>query len=249
MTPTTVIAERGERRPATTERTPAELIELVLEKGEGIDQLAKLMELKERWEAREAEKQFIAALQAFKANPPKIVKNAVLEHFGGGKGKKPSMYASADHVAGILQPALARHGLTYRWESAEAPGGLVRITCVLTHSGGHSERTSLVAAADGSGGKTGPQQVGSTVTYLQRYTLLAATGIVVQGADDDGRGGAKAGDRITDEQAETLKLLMDETRTDAGKFFELFGIDDLAELSRANFDVAMRMLKKKAGGR
>lgn len=244
----TVIAERTDSRLAHHERTPAELIELVLEKGEGVDQIAKLMELQERWEKRQAEKAFIAALQAFKANPPKIIKNAVLEHFGT-KGKKPSAYASADHVANILQPALARHGLTYRWESADAPGGLVRVTCVLTHSGGHSERTSLVAAADGSGGKTGPQQVGSTVTYLQRYTLLAACGIVVQGADDDGRGGATGDERISDEQAEEIARLLNETRADAAKFFAYFGVDGVPEIRKADYQEAVRLLKKKAGAR
>lgn len=70
---------------------------------------------------------------------------------------------------------------------------MIRVTCVLTHSRGHSERVWLQAARDDSGNKNSIQAVGSTVTYLQRYTLLAATGMAVQDQrDDDGAGGAGA---------------------------------------------------------
>jgi hypothetical protein len=36
--------------------------------------------------------------------------------------------------------------------------------------------------------KNAIQQVASTTTYLQRYTLLAITGMSTKGMDDDGRG-------------------------------------------------------------
>jgi hypothetical protein len=51
---------------------------------------------------------------------------------------------------------------------------------------GHSERTTLSATADTSGSKNSIQAIGSTVTYLQRYTLLAAVGLAA-GGDDDGQ--------------------------------------------------------------
>ena len=60
------------------------------------------------------------------------------------------------------------------------------MTCVLTHVLGHSERVPMQSGRDESGGKNSIQGLGSTVTYLQRYTLLAATGMAVKGPDNDG---------------------------------------------------------------
>ena len=52
---------------------------------------------------------------------------------------------------------------------------------------GHSEETTLKAPPDTSGSKNSIQAIGSTVTYLERYTLLAATGMAAAGMDNDGR--------------------------------------------------------------
>jgi hypothetical protein len=46
----------------------------------------------------------------------------------------------------------------------------------------------MSAPPDASGGKNTIQQIASTVTYLQRYTLLAITGVATKGQDDDARG-------------------------------------------------------------
>ena len=55
---------------------------------------------------------------------------------------------------------------------------------------GHSESTVLEAAPDSSGKKNAIQQVASTVTYLQRYTLLAACGLATKDMEDDDCAGA-----------------------------------------------------------
>ena len=65
--------------------------------------------------------------------------------------------------------------------------GMIRVSCIITHVLGHSEQVSLQCGADQSGKKNNIQAVGSTVTYLERYTLLAATGIAVKDQDDDAR--------------------------------------------------------------
>jgi hypothetical protein len=57
-----------------------------------------------------------------------------------------------------------------------------------------------MGCADATGNKNPVQQIGSTVTYLQRYTLLAATGLATSDSDDDGRGGAAASQGITEKR-------------------------------------------------
>jgi hypothetical protein len=57
--------------------------------------------------------------------------------------------------------------------------------CAVTHVKGHVERCIMKALADESGGKNSIQAIGSAITYLQRYTLLAATGLTSADIDDD----------------------------------------------------------------
>jgi hypothetical protein len=97
-------------------------------------------------------------------------------------------HATLDNVSGLIGEALAAVGISHRWETEQLDGGQIRVTCVLTHERGHSERVPLQASPDSSGAKNSIQAVGSTVTYLQRYTLLAATGMAVKDQDNDGAG-------------------------------------------------------------
>lgn len=152
-----------------------------------VAKLEQLLAVKERWEATEARKAFVAALGAFKANPPELTKNKHVS-FETSKGTTEYHHATLDQVSLVIGQALSQHGLSHRWETEQVDGGLIRVTCVLTHTLGHSERVTMQAGRDESGGKNSIQGLGSTVTYLQRYTLLAATGMAVKGQDDDGKG-------------------------------------------------------------
>jgi hypothetical protein len=85
--------------------------------------------------------------------------------------------------------------LAHRWEIKQGQGGLIEVTCVLMHERGHQERVTLTGMPDSSGKKNAIQQTGSTVTYLQRYTLMAATGVASVDQDDDGGGPADEADQ------------------------------------------------------
>lgn len=188
-----------DRRAVTM--NPAQLVALAVEKGANIDQLERLMGLQERWQANEAKIHFVAALNAFKANPPALSKNKHVK-FTTSKGVTEYHHATLDHVSDSIGKALAEHNLSHRWEVEQQEGGQIRVTCCLTHIMGHTEKVSLAAARDDSGSKNSIQAIGSTVTYLQRYTLLASTGMAVGGADNDGAGDDTG--RMPDEQFEAF---------------------------------------------
>ena len=59
--------------------TPNQLLAMAVEQGADVDKLEKLLQLQERWEANEAKKAFVAAMNAFKANPPEILKSFPLQ--------------------------------------------------------------------------------------------------------------------------------------------------------------------------
>lgn len=160
--------------------TPMALLSMAVAQGAPLDQMERLMALQERWEANEARKAFVQAMTTFKRNPPSIVKDKLVS-FGQTKYK----HAELDQVSGVIGKALSEVGISHRWVT-EQNDGRIRVTCVLTHELGHSESVTLEAPPDTSGQKNSIQGIASAVTYLERYTLLAATGVAT-GEDTDGR--------------------------------------------------------------
>jgi hypothetical protein len=163
----------------TVDVTPLGLLQMAVHQKANVDQLTKLFELQERWQASQACQAYHAAMARFKQRPPKILKNkhSVLD------GMEYD-HATLDHVTEAINESLSAVGITHRWIVSQSPE--IAVTCVLTHEMGHREETTLRALPDTSGSKNSIQAIGSTVTYLERYTLLAATGMAA-GMDNDGR--------------------------------------------------------------
>src|SRR3990167_3080159 len=144
-----------------------------------VAKLDHLLQVKERWEKEEARKAFVSALTAFKSDPPEIFKNKTVSF-----KDVEYMYASLDNVSIAIGPSLSKHGLYHRG-SIDRSDTWVKETCILMHIAGHSESLSMRSVSDQSGSKNAIQALGSTVKYLERYTLLALTGMAVQDQDDD----------------------------------------------------------------
>jgi hypothetical protein len=166
--------------------TPMELIQIAMNQNADIGKLEKLMELQLRWEANEAKKAFVVAMNAFKENPPEITKNKLVS-YTTTKGTTTYKHATLDHVCESIMQVMSKHGLSHRWAVDQA-NGRIKVTCSVTHIGGHSEQTYLEAGPDDSGGKNAIQAIASTVSYLERYTLMAAVGLASGEMDNDGQG-------------------------------------------------------------
>lgn len=173
-----------EKALAVRAPTPLSILEMAVQQGADVEKLAQLMQLQERWEANEARKAFVAALAKFKASPPILQKNKRV-HFASSKGNVDYRHATLDKVAEVIGKELSKHGLSFRWQTSQEQGR-IRVTCFLQHEMGHGESVMLEAPADESGAKNAIQAIGSTVTYLERYTLLAATGMATADQDTDG---------------------------------------------------------------
>lgn len=198
--------------------TPADLLRIAVENGADLDHLERLMALQERWEANEARKSYVAAMTAFKAEKLTIVKGKKVEYTGTSY-----MHAELSDVTDVICPALARHQLSHRWDVSQE-GERITVDCVITHVLGHSERVTMQAMPDNSGKKNAIQQVASTITYLQRYTLLAATGVATKGQDDDAQGDSLNADLLGEwvERANAAINLevLNTTRKMAGQAFQ-----------------------------
>lgn len=243
MTQLATVEQAQAREVTAVATTPAALLSIAVSQGADLAKLEKLMDLQERWEKNEARKAYVAAMSAFKANPPEIVKDKHVS-FQTSKGKTEYDHSSIGHVVEAITKSLGEHGLSHRWDMEQQDGGRIKVSCVMTHVLGHSESTSLLAGADDSGGKNNIQAIGSTITYLQRYTLLAATGLASkdQEEDDDGRGTEQI-TRIDESQLANLRALIEETKASEAKVCAYFKIDKLTDLNVAALPDAVRLLE------
>lgn len=217
---------------------PMQMVQMAVEQGADIEKLEKLMALQERWEANEARKAYFSAMASFKANAPELVKNAHVEY-----GTTKYDHATLDEVASKIAAAMSPYGLSFKWETSQSEGGLIKVTCVVSHVQGYSESTPLQASPDQSGGKNNIQAIGSSVSYLQRYTLLAATGLAVKGQDDDAK--APPAPVITSEQINTIVDMITVTESNESKLLEFVGAKSIKEMTLPQFQKALKALKSK----
>lgn len=227
--------------------TPENIISQAIAKGADLEQVEKLLELKFKYEADEARKAYNRAMAEFKANPPKINKDKEVS-FETSKGKQSYHHATLGNVTEKISAELSKHGLSASWTTKQ--NGQIVVTCKITHIQGHSEETSLSAPSDTSGSKNAIQAIGSTITYLERYTLLALTGLATYDQDDDGSA-SQAVEYITDEQLGNLRDLL------ISKGLELkekdlcekyLKVDCLEHLLKSDYQKAMTAIQAKKGG-
>lgn len=215
-------------------RRPSELISEAIAKGSDLDKLEKLLGLQERWEATEARKAYHKSMTAFKANPPKIGKDKKVA-FGTTKYS----HASLANVSGSINESLSEHGLSASWKVSQ--DGAVSVTCKITHEQGHSEETTLTAPMDKSGSKNDIQSIGSTITYLERYTLLALTGLATHDMYEDGA----VIEKISKEEIDGMVNEINVIGIDLVKFLNYMGIEKIEDMPKSELKKAKNALESK----
>ena len=227
--------------------TPLEMLGQLVAQGADIETITKMMDLAERHEANQARKAFAKAMSQFRAEPVVIEKDQSVgyKHKAGG-GTTGYRHTSLANAVDTAREAMSKHGLSHRWQTKQ-DNGEVTVTCIVMHEMGHSEETTLTAMPDTSGSKNSIQAIGSTVSYLERYTFMAATGLAAKGMDNDGAdaGGPDSYKRISEDQIKQIKTLLDDTHTDQDKFLEWCEVDSLDEILTHNFAACIDILKRK----
>lgn len=160
-------------------------IEAAINKGADIVTLERLMDLQERHEATIAKREFNIAMSQFQSELPVIEKLGVVDYQPQGKARTYYTYAKLEDIAHKIKAPLKSAGLAYRFTQEQSQNGVITVTCIVTHSGGHSETSSLSSSPDSSGGKDGIKAIASAVQYLRRYTVTGLLGIVVGGEDNE----------------------------------------------------------------
>lgn len=216
-----------------------------------VTKLNALYDLMQRRDNDHARAAFNAAISDAKGEIGPVLKNRTVD-FTSQKGRTHYRHEDFAEVARTVDPALARHGLSYRFRAKQLPAGgdrpgRLEITCILAHSQGHSEETTLEAPEDHTGNKNPIQAVGSAATYLQRQTLKLALGLAAS-EDDDGRasGQPAAESLVSTEEWTALDTAMKDTNTGWPALAEFLQVETQDQINRTHFTIAMSMLKQKA---
>lgn len=232
-------------QPSVPATTPAQLLQIAVEKNADMDQLQKMMELQIKWEENEARKAFYRAMTAFTAEVPVITKDSRVGFQSKG-GSTNYNHASLGNIVRTIQPILGKHGLSFSWTPEQNDNREITIHCDVSHVDGYTKRVSLTGPRDDSGKKNSLQQINSTQTYLERYTLTAALGLATGEEDDDGRGSVAL---ISHDQAEEIVKLMHEGGLDPAKFMAYLkskGYESVGDIPADKFDSIIAVIERSA---
>lgn len=196
-------------------------------------------------EKRRAVNAFNDAISMAKGEIPPITKNRTVDFTGRSGVRTNYKYEDLAEIARVVDPILKKYGLSYRFRS-EQTGQKLKVTCIVTHALGHFEENALEAAEDHSGNKNPTQAIGSTATFLQRYTLKLSLGLAASN-DTDGNTPRQQADAqpISEEQFKELSSLITETQTDIDKFLSFGGLESISDMTTADFPKAKAMLMQK----
>lgn len=218
--------------------SPTDLVSYAIQSGQPLEIIREAIALSKELKREQALEAFDAAVADAKAEIGPAIKNRT--------GNNSKRYADFAAYAAVVDPIIGKHGLSYRFRTTQ--DDRIHVTCVLSHRAGHREETTLAGPADSTGSKNAIQAIGSTLTYLQRYTLVQALGLAAS-EDDDGHKSDQTTDDgpITDEQAGTVRALIDETGTDIEKFCRYLNVEAIPDIRQSQFGRVIVMLEKKRG--
>jgi len=179
-----------------------------------VEKFERLMALKERSDAKEAEREFNIAMNEVQELIRPIAADA-------SNPQTKSKYASYLALDKALRPIYTAHGFSLSFDTDAAGPDMVRVLCYVSHRAGHSRTYKVDMPSDGKGARGGDvmsktHATGAAMTYGQRYLLKMIFNIAV-GEDDDGNSNG-GGEKITQAQAERIQEML----TRDGADLELF---------------------------
>lgn len=222
------------------------LVRLAIEKGVDVEVLERLVALQERGAERNARAAFFEAKAAFQEECPEIRKSKKADIVTKSGSKFGYSYAPLEEITRTIRPALARHGLSYTWDVADA-GKVLNVVCVLRHIEGHEDRATFPVPVDTGGRMSDAQAMGAALTYGKRQSLIAVLGLTTADEDTDAqrRATPTTTRKITREQLADLEVLIDEVGADRGRFMKHMQVEDLADLLATDVPRAIQLLEEK----
>lgn len=158
-------------------REPRDLLEMAVTQGASVDTLERLMVVRKELRAEQAESAFNAAMSAFQAECPIIIRNKE-----GHENRY--RYAPLEKIVQSVTPYLAKHGFSHESDGVVTEGWVEALVTV-KHRDGHSITKRFKVPAESRAGMSPAQKYGAAMTYATRYAFCAAFGIRTADRDTD----------------------------------------------------------------
>lgn len=158
-----------------------------------------------------------------------------------------SKYATLGSIWEACREPLSRHGLSAS-QLLNQEGENVLLTTILMHSSGQWIKSTVSVIA----GKPTPQALGSSITYMRRYSLASIIGITA-GDDDDAEESEKhhvthsPEEKISKEQASQISQLVGEDIDLYNKILNGYRVSALTDIPSKHFQIIIRNIKSKKG--
>ena len=218
------------------------IMQKMVEQGSDVGQLERMIALVERWQDRNAQADFAAALNRFQSLCPTVFKGRATKEGSSGFGYK---FASFDDIMRAAAPALAECGISIGFDTTQdLEKGLLIVKCRIRVGSYYEDRTFACPVAS-SLKVSDAQKFGSALSYAKRYCLCAALNIVTTDHDDDGQGTIEF---IDEDQVAALEAMIAEKNVDMVRFLKWAEIASLDRMLKTDFAKSKDMLVRKQRG-
>jgi hypothetical protein len=222
--------------------SPSEMMVNLSTKGYTPEQIMKMLDAQERFDAIVAKKAYVKAMADFKRNPPLVTKDKQNTQY-------KSRYTTLGNLVNTVTPELSKHGLSASWEIRQ--NGTIEVICKITHELGHSESCPASAPADTSGAKNAIQQIKSTVTYLKAVTFESICGLASSDANLDDDANSVGVATIDEKQSATIEEYLEalKAKISKDKFLKFFKIAQVSDMPKDRYQEAISLFKAKEGAK
>lgn len=206
------LAKKERGLEVVPEPTIATILQTALDRNQSPEGLGKILDVYERMQKNDAEKQYNAAFVAMQQELPQITATSVIPN----RGK----YEKFEDVMHVVSPILRKHGFAESFSQESDDKNRITVTCHLMHIGGHSRDTKFTVR---SGGKADSETQADckASTTAKRNALCQALNIVIRqdvlNEEDDA---TIEGTAISQEQADKLRERVKATGSDESLFLE-----------------------------
>lgn len=243
-----IVSATETRAIQPAEPTIMEIVASAVQSGRPPAELKELFELVKSMKAAQAKAEFAAAFARFKSICPPVERRTPNPQFKVDVNgvRRDRMFASLDDIERTVRVPLGECGLSFRWSEAKLTDGMLSLSCIVSHSGGHSEASSVLLPVESKAGCSEQQKFGIVMTYAQRYSLVQALGLTTCDVDEDGNNPG-GGETITPEQAANLELAVENVGGNRADFLAFFGAASFEAFPASKYAKALQAIEKKRG--
>ncbi len=220
------------------------MLQAMVEKGitsDSVQAFSQLCALKERMEAKQAEREFAQALVNLQGETIRVPATKKVDVKSDGTCRYK--FAAYEEIMALVQPMLSTHGFSITFDTEVGEQRLTSV-CTLTHKSGHSRVNRFAVRYGKPPGSSEAQGDMSTKSYAKRGALCDALNISIE-HDTDGDDARSLGGPITKAQAEDLRARVKATAADQAKFLAFADAATFEEIDSSKLPQLDEVLRKR----